>query len=326
MADERKGPLHSPSRDARQAVPRPPFAAQDEIDGEEGASSHTRPITPPESASMTKISSRPPPFPPHGMLPPTPAVPHAAPPSFDEYLEDSVDERTPISVTKPSLDLASAAFPEHAPRGPQVVVMASLDAGDDLLAPLPPPAVIAPLPSFGLDVAPSSGPISSGRLPTSVAPPMPQIPKPISSRGPVVHAPGIVSSLAPPMQSTQAFPLTMPAKKQGRSPLFVAIAFAIIGSMLALAVALSMTGKKPDPSVNAAAAPSASIAASAAIEPPPAPSAAASAAPTSEPAAPSASAAAAPSSRTSGAKPTANAANPVAPASRPGRKTDRIED
>lgn len=332
MAEERKGPIRSASRDARPAVPPSPFAARDEMDGEEGASSHTRPITPPESASMTKISSRPPPFPPAG-LPPTPQVPRAAPLSFDPSFEDSVDERTPISVTKPSLDLGLAELPERAMGAPHVVVMPSIGAGgEELFAPLPPPAVIAPLPSFGLDSAPSSGPIStsspisSGRIPTSVAPPMPQIPKPIPSRGPIVQAPGIVSNHAPGMESTQAFPLTLPAKKQGRSPLFVAFAFAIIGGMLALAIALSLSGKKPEPAASAQEAASATAAAPAASEAPVAASATSSPAPAAVTAAPTTSATASPSVRGSGAKPSGAAVAPGAPATRPGRKTDRIED
>lgn len=324
-------------RDVRPAFSRPPSPSEP---GAEVADSHARPIAAPESAERpaftpapaTRLSSRPPPLPTPGFLPPTPSVPANAAPSFGDEGDD-LDERTPVSVTKPSLPFDPGAAGAALMSRPPVVVAGTLDVFDPLLAPLPPPAVIEPPPdgyrtSFGSDGPPSSGPISgpasSGRPPTSVAPPMPQIPKQVLSGRPMVHAPGIVS--------TQAIPLTVPAKKRGRSPLFVAFAAAIIGGMIALAIALSMKAKtKPDASgdgpeappaaAGATLAPAATGASPAGIAPP-----ASTAASSSGAAAPPTAAAPAPAATGRPEASKQGASAPVGPASRPPRKSDRIED
>ncbi len=330
MADERTKPALEPSavpRDVRPAFSRSPSPSDS---GAEVADSHARPIAAPESAERpaitpapaTRLSSRPPPVPSPGFLPPTPSVPAGAAPSFGDE-GDELDERTPVSVTKPSLPFDPGAAGLALLNAPPVVVAGPLDVFDPLLAPLPPPALIEPPPggyrtSFGSDPAPPSGPISSGRPPTSVAPPMPQIPKQVLGGRPMVHAPGIVS--------TQAIPLTVPAKKRGRSPLFVAFAAAVIGAMIALAIALS-TKQRSQADEPAAGQESPSGAAAATLAPAAtgAPTAAATATAQAAPPSPS-SAAATNEAPALPARPEASKQGAAAPASRPPRKSDRIED
>ncbi|MFO0591445.1 MAG: hypothetical protein U0441_28105 [Polyangiaceae bacterium] len=317
--------------------------------------SHARPIAGPTSEQRpaitphppTRLSSRPPPLPPepHDLAPlarissPDDVEPTPLPLNGDD---DEEDELTPVSVTKPSLPFDHAAAGLLPPLPPAPVVMLAsnnvalagnnVEVFDALLSPLPPPALIVEAPP-GYHSPTDDAPVSSGPISgpvSSIAPPMPQIPKPVSSSRPPVQAPGIVA--------TQAIPLIVPAKKQGQSPLFVMFAAAIIGGMIALAVGLSMRGK-PREDASASEAPATSSAASIATAPLPnapaptaAPNAPASASATSiataTPLAPNPADAAptapAQPGHAASAKPTGSA--PVAPIARPGRKTDRIED
>lgn len=310
--------------------------------------SHARPITGPTSEERpaitplppTRLSSRPPPLPaeardlapPARVSSPDDVEPTPLPLNGDD---DEEDELTPVSVTKPSLPFdhgAAGLLPPLPPppvvsRGANVALAGTnVEVFDALLTPLPPPALIVEAPA-GYHSPADDAPVSSGPISgpvSSIAPPMPQIPKPVSSSRPPVQAPGIVA--------TQAIPLIVPAKKKGQSPLFVMFAAAVIGGMIALAVGLSMRGKSPQdasaneapaPTAPASIAPSTSSVTSIAPAPSAVPAPSTASAP-ADPASTAASVAPLPSGHAASAKPTGSA--PVAPIARPGRKSDRIED
>ncbi|MEZ4294848.1 MAG: hypothetical protein R3B70_07715 [Polyangiaceae bacterium] len=184
----------------------------------------------PEASPPARRSSRPPPLPPEGFttdpsFPALPRPPHddgsadAAPVLF----EDAPEDGTPVPTTLPSASIDPAAQLSESPLpGPPVHVMPTIAVGDPDAPPLGPPGDLElELPQIDA----LGGPPPSSRPPTSIAPNMPQIPKPISSRKPAELAPGIVS--------TQAIPLTTPVRRPSRAPLFVALTFALIGGAIA---------------------------------------------------------------------------------------------
>jgi hypothetical protein len=249
--------------------------------------------------------------------------------SFEPDLSFDDDRAgTPIPDTRPSGALGPPPFapppfapPPFAPPasfGPPVVVMPTISVGDPDLSPLPPPAILDP----GEPMPASSK--------ATIAPAMPQIPKPVSYRQAEL-APGIVSD-APDIHETQAIPLTVPVRSY-RGPILVAAAAAVIGGGIALVAILWLkpASAPADPAstatgtAEAAPAPSAPPSAAPAATAPPAPSAepsaSASAAPSAEPTAVSSAAATASGSAT--ARPTTK---PTGAGTRPPRKSDRVED
>ncbi|MBK8258362.1 MAG: hypothetical protein IPK82_37570 [Polyangiaceae bacterium] len=272
-----------------------------------------------------RLSSTPPPLPKMDFEPWS-APP--APPTGDlrttaEYpFDDSVDEGTPVPTTLPSasLDPAALASPAHA--------SALGTAAIDVVAP---PAHLGglplqPLPFIETPMVPAVGdaaPISS-KPPTSIAPNMPQIPKPVSSGARPPLAPGIVS--------TQAIPLTVPARRSSKVYFVVAFAFAIVSGGIATAVGLLVTDRGSSEAAPAdVATPTVSTSE---VAPPPAPSSGSSvavAAPAEPPPAvdaptntsvPSVTAPASAPRPSATAKSVANAV----PTSRAKPKSDRIED
>lgn len=236
-----------------------------------------------------------------------------------------------VVAAEPSVPRDTIPFGELSPGGVPVLAPPQSPLGRADLSPLPPPAIIQaglPLPGAPDD----DGAPRSSRPPTSIAPAMPQIPKQVTYRPPEL-APGIVS--------TQAIPLTPPARPTYKGPILVAVAAAVIGGAIAFAAFLWLGPKGPSasaapvhPSVEATAPAPAETTAPAST----------SAAPVASPAEPSTSAASAPepsSSAASAPEPSSSAAPSASPARttssttrpaagptapRPTRKSDRIED
>lgn len=306
------------------------------------------------------------PLPPPALPPPAsakrPSFSRSAEPSLPSFAHepslDGIDDGPP--ATLPSASLDSAAQAALAAEAAPVAIHATISVGEGAPTPLPAPSgapfdvhgpgvaafdVYGPgAPPFdtndpgsaldAVDLEPTSKPPSSTRRQIAIAPNLPQIPKPVSLK-PMQHAPGIVS--------TQAIPLTVPARRARGSPLVVALLFALVGGAIALVVLLVV---KPKSSAQAAGAPPGEGPAITSAEPATSVSATpATATPTSvataAPAATEGPAASAAPSVASGAGATATpstsppaqttasarpSGSPASAAARPRPKSDRIED